>query len=67
MLTRPDNTLRLRAYMLRFWEVRTQEPDCPTTWRFSLEDPHSGEKYGFADFGALVQFIETELASDKKK
>jgi hypothetical protein len=53
---------RLRAYMLRFWEVRSRDTNCPPTWRFSLEDPHTGDRIGFADLQALVSFLETELA-----
>ncbi len=54
---------RLRAYMLRFWEVRSQDPRRPPAWRFSLEDPHTGDKYGFPDFQSLIDFLEAELAS----
>jgi hypothetical protein len=49
--------------MLRYWEVRSDTPDCAPVWRFSLEDPHSGDKFGFADLQALVEFLEAELAS----
>jgi hypothetical protein len=34
-----------------------------TTWRYSLEDPHTGEKSGFADLGSLFAFLAS-LASD---
>lgn len=58
---------RLRAYMLRFWEVRSRDPNRPSTWRFSLEDPHTGDKLGFADLEALVAFLETELANASRE
>jgi hypothetical protein len=51
-----------RAFMLRCWEVRSPQPGGPTAWRFSLEDPHTGQKHGFADLEALNAFLEAELA-----
>ena len=52
---------RYRAFMLRCWEVRTSDPGDPATWRFSLEDPDSRQKHGFADLEALVAFLGDEL------
>ncbi len=60
---RPD-TPPLRAYMLRFWKVGSLDPQRPPTWRFSLEDPHTGDKVGFADLDAMVAFLQAEIASD---
>jgi hypothetical protein len=51
-----------RAFMLRCWEVRRSEADEPVTWRFSLEDAHTGQKYGFADIEAVLEFLSKELA-----
>jgi len=41
--------------------VRSQYPDRPTTWRFSLEDAETGQRHGFPDLEALVAFLETEM------
>ncbi len=54
----------MRAYMLRFWKVGSSDPECAPTWRFSLEDPHSGQKMGFADLEALVAFLKAKMAMD---
>lgn len=62
-----DDAPHLRAYMLRLWEVRSRDPECPATWRFSLEDPHTGERYGFADLNGLIAFLKAELTSSKDK
>jgi len=51
-----------RAFMLRCWEVRRSQADEPVTWRFSLEDAHTGQKYGFADLEALLEFLTNDLA-----
>ena len=50
--------------MLRFWKVSSVDPQHAPTWRFSMEDPHTGEKLGFADLEALVAFLQAELAND---
>ena len=56
---------RYRAYLLRFWEARSQYPDRPTTWRLSLEDPETGQRHGFPDLEALVAFLEAEMEGDE--
>jgi hypothetical protein len=47
--------------MLRCWEVRSPDPGGPATWRFSVEDPHNGQKHGFANLEALTAFLQAEL------
>jgi hypothetical protein len=42
--------------------MRSQHPDRPATWRFSLEDSQTKEKRAFPDLEALVIFLQTELA-----
>ena len=41
-------------------------PDAPGAvggaWRFSLEDPHTGERHAFTGLDALVAFLRAELA-----
>jgi len=48
--------------MLRCWEVRSPHPGGPVTWRFSLEDPHTGQKLGFADKKTLMDHLDAELS-----
>ncbi len=33
-------------------------------WRFNLEAPHTGQRYGFATFDALLAFLRNELEDD---
>jgi len=47
--------------MLRCWEVRSSDHEGPVTWRFSVEDPHTGQKHGFAGLEALKGFLQAEL------
>jgi hypothetical protein len=50
------------AYLLRLW--RESGGDLPrdesTRWRASLQDPHSGERVGFANLEDLFAFLERE-------
>jgi hypothetical protein len=50
--------------MLRCWEVRSPDPGGPATWRFSVEDPHKGQKHGFANLEALTAFLQAELREE---
>jgi hypothetical protein len=52
---------RYRAYLLRFWEERGLQPETSSVWRFSLEDPQTGKRHGFASLEALVTFLREEL------
>ena len=45
------------AYLLPFWEERG-EGSTPAAWRFSLEDPQSGQRHGFADLPTLTAWLE---------
>jgi hypothetical protein len=44
-----------RVFLLRTWE---EEPGHPGGQRFSLEDPSTGRRYGFAEAAELVRFLE---------
>jgi hypothetical protein len=57
----PYRPSRYRAYLLRFWEEGRGHPDLPGAWRFSLEDPRSGQRQGFASLEALVGFLRQEM------
>jgi hypothetical protein len=45
------------AYLLRLWQVGSQ---LGTVWHASLEDPHTGERRGFADLKGLFAFLEEQ-------
>ena len=49
---------RYLAFMLRLWEVGDQDG---STWRVSLESPHTGERQVFASLEALMAFLQTEI------
>jgi len=45
---------------MRFWEERGEKPDA-SVWRFSLEDPHTGQRRGFASLEALIAALTEEM------
>jgi hypothetical protein len=51
---------RQGVYILRFWETRSLPPDAPVTWRFSAQDPRTGERRGFADLDGLMSFLAAQ-------
>jgi hypothetical protein len=53
---------RYWSYLLTFWEERSHDPALPVVWRFSLEDPRTGERRGFGSLEALVAALEQEMA-----
>jgi hypothetical protein len=56
-----EGPARYGAYLLRCWEVRSQQPGRPSTWRFSLEEAGTGERRGFRDLEALVAYLAQAL------
>lgn len=55
-----------QAYMLRLWQVTSSDA---VVWRASLEDPHTGERKGFADLESLLAFLktQTEIGADSSR
>lgn len=49
---------RYISYMLRLWQAGDQEQ---SSWRASLENPHTGEQHGFANVEALFEFVRQEI------
>ena len=49
------------AYLLRFWRTG---PDRP--WRASLEDPRTGEQWGFGSLEALLAFLKRRMCQSSQ-
>jgi hypothetical protein len=45
------------SYLLRLWRVNGEGR---TVWRASLENPHTGERRGFAHLADLFTYLEKE-------
>ncbi len=55
---------RYCAYLLRCWQEPRGEHQGQAAWRFSLEDPQTGHRQGFATFDALMAFLRNELEDE---
>jgi hypothetical protein len=52
---------RYLSYLLRLWQVRVGDE---LVWRASLESPHTGERWGFADLASLIAFLKGEMVGN---
>ena len=58
----PFSLPRYHTYLLRCWqEQSTQDHETVNTWRFSLEDPQTGQRRGFANLETLLNALLGEL------
>ncbi len=49
-----------RVYVLRSWFEGGGSPGEPPVRRYSLEDPQTRQRRGFADLQALIRFLAAE-------
>jgi hypothetical protein len=62
--TSDHETFEYHSFLLRLWQVME---DGKPTWRFSLEDPVSGERIGFSRLGELVDFLVATVCHEDPK
>ncbi len=55
---------RYCSYLLRCWQEPSLVHLRPAAWRFSLENPHTGQRHGFATFDALMAFLRNILEDE---
>ncbi|MEJ2737832.1 MAG: hypothetical protein P8189_30465 [Anaerolineae bacterium] len=48
------------AYLLRLWRETGGKS---TRWRASLQDPHSGERVGFAGLEELFEYLHMQVVA----
>src|SRR5207249_10960846 len=54
------------AYLLRCWAEGVVDGAPAATWRYSLEDPRTGRRQGFADLPGLIAFLRAATASRQR-
>lgn len=59
-MTIPMKPPEYRSFLLRLWLDSDSQ-----TWRFSLEDPHTGERRGLANLDALIAFLKEAMEQAK--
>jgi hypothetical protein len=63
-MTQPKRP-RYCSYLLRCW-AETDASGEVILWRFSLEDPRTGQRRGFAHLTDLVIALQDELMGEKQ-
>ena len=61
----PTPAAPYRAWLLRCWHERGAAGP-GGGWRFSLEEPGTGVRRGFASLAALLAFLEATLAGGER-
>lgn len=59
-----DRPPRHRSYLLRVWEEPRQSPGLASVWRFSLEDPRTGRRQGFATLEEVIATVRSGLTHE---
>lgn len=57
-----SKSLHYASYLLRLWQEQGGQV---ATWRFSLDDPRTGERIGFADVETLLRFLNERMQSTR--
>lgn len=61
----PKKTSRYLSYIIRCWQEPSVHAGKKTRiWRFSLHNPQTNQRRGFATFEALLISLQAELADD---
>ena len=58
----PDGPPRYQVLLLRCWEERGERPESGV-WRFSLQNPDTGLRRGFANLEALLAFLAHQFGA----
>ena len=64
-MARHDNPPPYYAFLLRCWQERSQSNQQLDQWRFSLEDPRSGARRGFATLDAVLVTVREALLAEE--
>jgi len=60
VMPQESKSLRYVSYLLRLWQEQDEQA---AIWRFSLDDPRTGERVGFADVETLLRFLNERMSS----
>jgi hypothetical protein len=61
----PAQPLHYRSYVVRCWQESSVHVGRETTvWRFSLQDPRTSRRRGYATLEALLGSLQAELADN---
>jgi len=50
--------LKYQVYVMRLWREKTRSEETSSGWRFSIENPSTGQRRGFSCLEDMVAFLE---------
>ncbi len=56
-----------RIYVLHLWSETAEDDASSVSWRLTIEEPHSGKRWGFTVPSALVAFVRTALQEHREE
>jgi hypothetical protein len=56
-----DKPPKYRSFLITMWQERSKDQYILVEWRFRLEDPHTGQRRGFADLESLIAALQQEM------
>lgn len=56
-----------RVYVLRLWQERPPSPARAAVWRFSVNDPRTGQRRGFGSLEGLIAFLQAQVGAEKQE
>lgn len=56
-----------QVYVMRLWQEDSASPEAYPVWRFSLEEPLTGQRRGFSCLAELVAFLENSTAAESNQ
>ncbi len=59
-MTNSCNSVIVYSYWLKCWK-ETSLHGQGDVWRYSLQNPDTGERFGFVSLGSMASFLEKEL------
>ena len=60
-MNRSGEKSRYQVYVLHRWREPADTIEHTPTWRFIIEEPKTGQRRGFKDLAALMDFLKMEM------
>jgi len=64
-MSQVKHQMESKTFWLKCWRSSTAD-DTPDVWRFSLEDPLTGKRLGFASLEELLTHVKSTLKTVKE-
>jgi hypothetical protein len=61
----PEEESSYQVYVLRSWQEGPPSSGEAAVWRFSLEDPTTRQRRGFADLESLMSFLAGQMTKSQ--